>query len=153
MAIKEQGIILSISKKEYNRKWNRENKDKRKIYKKNYQEAHPEEFKLRKRNESLKKKYGITQVEYDVILIRQNYCCAICGRNQDNFKRQLAVDHIHVAGYDELPIKEKPKYIRGLLCYTCNRQVGILENIFDLQKMIRYLDNYIVPDHTLDYTP
>jgi len=135
-----------ISKAEYNRKWNKDNKDKRRGYKKKYRESHPERFKQQKRNESLKKKYGITQVEYNIILIRQNYCCAICGRHQDNFKRRLAVDHIHIDNYDELPIEEKPNYIRGLLCYSCNRHVGILENIPTLENMIQYLKLYKTDD-------
>lgn len=62
------------------------------------------------------RKYGITLERYNEILKSQNYCCAICDRNETEFTNKLAVDHNH-----------KSKNIRGLLCFHCNKfKVGKL---------------------------
>lgn len=55
--------------------------------------------------------FRITPDEYDAILAAQDGGCAICGRPPREGKR-LAVDHDHKTGY-----------IRGLLCFVCNRRV------------------------------
>lgn len=56
--------------------------------------------------------YGITPEQYQQLLEKQNYSCAICGKHETDFGRKLAVDHDHKTGE-----------IFGLLCSTCNHQV------------------------------
>jgi hypothetical protein len=58
------------------------------------------------------KKYGLTPEQYNEMLIKQNNCCAICGRNQSELKQVLAVDHNHKTGK-----------VRGLVCFKCNSGV------------------------------
>lgn len=82
------------------------------------------------RQGNLKKNYGITLSEYDALLKKQNYCCAICGRNKKEFVRELDVDHCHKTGK-----------IRGLLCIRCNTMIGLAKEDADvLCKAITYLD-------------
>lgn len=77
------------------------------------------------------KRMGLTIEQYDELLTKQEYCCAICGTHQDKLKQKLSIDHNH----DTLKI-------RGLLCNKCNRGIGLLnDSIVQLQKAIDYLNN------------
>lgn len=68
----------------------------------------------------LKRKYNITQQEYDTMLENQNNGCKICGKNALDNGRTLPVDHCHKTGE-----------IRGILCDICNRSLGFLEDDID----------------------
>ena len=57
-------------------------------------------------------KYGITEEQYDDLLRKQQYSCAVCNRSVTRFKIRLSVDHDHATGH-----------VRGLLCTHCNRYV------------------------------
>ncbi|QCW23048.1 hypothetical protein [Synechococcus phage S-B05] len=95
----------------------------------------------RKREKDLKSKYGITLNEYDDMLTRQNYKCAICGTDDTTFSngKRFHVDHCHTTGK-----------VRGLLCGKCNVALGhIGDNIDTLSRMINYLnDNHTDPLQT-----
>lgn len=92
---------------------------------------------------NLKRKYGMTIREYEEILCRQNQRCAICGRNENGraYKhgqpKRFCLDHNHTTGK-----------IRGLLCSTCNRVVGIIETRSDLLERAK---NYIVEHQEINY--
>lgn len=60
----------------------------------------------------LKKTYGITLEQYNELLERQDYACAVCNKKQDKIKYNLHVDHNHKTGE-----------IRGLLCFNCNNKI------------------------------
>lgn len=64
------------------------------------------------RKDYLRRKYGITEEQYNALLLKQDGNCAVCGRRASSFKVRLAVDHDHSSGR-----------IRGLLCNFCNRRV------------------------------
>jgi hypothetical protein len=72
-----------------------------------------------------KKKYGITDAEYQNLLSKQHGICAICKKSQAPVRswngQNLAVDHCHNTGK-----------IRGLLCNRCNRSIGYFEDNADL---------------------
>lgn len=75
----------------------------------------------------IRKKYNLTVSQYQEILEKQDYKCAICGIK--NTTRKLAIDHNHAT-----------KEVRGLLCNNCNRGIGHLkDSITNLQKAIEYL--------------
>lgn len=81
-----------------------------------------------RRSYHLKRKYGITADEYDVMLANQSGKCAICGRTRDSHM-SLSVDHDAETGR-----------IRGILCENCNRAIGQLKHsIPNLQAAIKYL--------------
>jgi len=60
------------------------------------------------RRSALKRRYGITPEQYEMMLERQGGGCAICHRPPKH--RRLDVDHDHAT-----------KVVRGLLCFTCNK--------------------------------
>jgi hypothetical protein len=72
----------------------------------------------------IKRLYGITENDLDKMKKQQNLCCAICGKG-----KKLYVDHCHNTGR-----------IRGLLCDTCNRGIGFLQEDKDiLLGALKYL--------------
>ena len=86
-----------------------------------------------KREQALKRMYGITQQDYEVMLLEQNNQCAICettepgGRHTSNY---FVVDHCHTTGK-----------VRKLLCHHCNTALGLVGDKIDtLHKMIAYLN-------------
>lgn len=64
------------------------------------------------------------------MLARQRKRCAICRRHRDVLKEDLHVDHNHAT-----------KAVRGLLCNTCNRGIGFLQ---DDPKVIKRALNYLM---------
>lgn len=82
------------------------------------------------RNGNLKAKYGITAAQYDQMLEAQGHGCAICGRRECRTGKALAVDHSHVTGK-----------VRGLLCGSCNKGIGLLQDSPELlTRAARYLE-------------
>jgi hypothetical protein len=106
------------------------NKEKKRKFHKKW--INKESQKISSRKYHLKRNYGITVEEYNKILFDQNYCCALCRRNQTQFVRQLHVDHNHITGK-----------IRGLLCHHCNTGLSCLEHDKTFfEKAKEYLDRY-----------
>ena len=103
-----------ISRKEYDKRWYQENKEKSYEY-------------------TLKKKYGITYAEYEKMLTEQKGLCAICGKTEPTENRRLAVDHCHRTGK-----------VRSLLCGKCNKAIGLLDDDPELmKKAIEYMRKHI----------
>lgn len=77
-------------------------------------------------------KFGISPEEQDRMLEAQGYKCAICKVPESELRRRLALDHCH-----------KTDLVRGFLCDTCNRGLGLLkDNIAVLEAAIVYLKKY-----------
>lgn len=90
--------------------------------------SRPPDYKLLARNSSLKNTYGIGVAEYDLMLARQRRRCAICEK-QVGDGAVLDVDHCHYS-----------KKVRGLLCGSCNRGIGLLKDSPEiLESAITYL--------------
>ena len=80
----------------------------------------------RKRNEFVKRQYGLTAEEYDICM-SSSHCCEVCGREND-----LVYDHDHSL--------EGIGAFRGVLCRGCNGAIGILgDNLEGLNKAVTYL--------------
>lgn len=83
----------------------------------------------------LKKRYGISLIEYNKLLKEQDYKCAVCLNSETSFDkrtnklRDLSVDHNHKTGE-----------VRGLLCRNCNTALG---SLMDNENLISALLNYI----------
>ncbi len=76
-------------------------------------------------------KYGVTKEQYDKLVEQQNGVCAICQNPQikKHLKTRLSIDHDHVSGR-----------VRGLLCDTCNRALGLFkDNVVTLGAAYEYL--------------
>lgn len=71
----------------------------------------------RKRENELKRLYGLTPDDYRALLDAQSGRCAICRREHCGPGFQLHVDHCHGS-----------KKIRGLLCAKCNTAIGLLDD-------------------------
>lgn len=92
-------------------------------------EVDPDRAKRLARARKLKDKYGITMDEFDAMLHAQGGVCKLC-MGPPNHKQPFAVDHCHVTGT-----------IRGLLCFRCNRALGMLEdNAALLRRGAAYLE-------------
>lgn len=65
----------------------------------------------------IKKHFGITETEYNCILLKQNHQCALCFKP---WKSNFNIDHDHAHHLD----KEIgcPSCVRGILCKTCNHR-------------------------------
>ncbi len=85
--------------------------------------AHPEQarqgqkdwhdrHKADQRDKALRRKYGITSVQYDTLLFAQGGHCAICPATEAGGNGVFHVDHDHATGK-----------VRGLLCHACNTMV------------------------------
>ena len=54
--------------------------------KKRYKDLTPTERKEYDRDGHLRRKYGISLVEYNRMRKEQEYCCLICGRHEDDIR-------------------------------------------------------------------
>lgn len=110
--------LRNIKYKKYNsdvyKKWYKSNPDRNKNYK-------------------LVANYGITLDQYNELLKQQNFKCKICDNSKSNSKlsTKLFVDHCHISGK-----------IRGLLCDSCNKGLGLFKDNKELlKKSIKYLED------------
>jgi hypothetical protein len=71
--------------------------------------------------------------EYRDLYVQQNGMCALCGQRDQGIGGKydgLHVDHDHRTGK-----------IRGLLCNTCNRALGLFKDDQTvLERAVRYLE-------------
>lgn len=73
-------------------------------------------------------RYGITATDYAKMLVAQQGCCKICGK--DTLER-LNIDHNHITGK-----------VRGLLCRLCNMGIGhFVDSPALLRKAAEYLES------------
>ena len=92
-----------------------------------WQKNNPEAVKRIKRRVKLKEKYGLSEQQYQDLLIKQSNVCAIC--NKPHTRRNFNVDHCHTTGK-----------IRGLLCDKCNLGIGLFnDDLKLLDKIKEYL--------------
>lgn len=102
----------------YRREWRAgKGKGKEASGRKRWRQANARRVKSYMQQRSLKKLYGITQVDYDKKLAEQEGRCAVCRREPDTTKRRLHVDHDHDTGV-----------IRGILCHGCNTGLGAFQD-------------------------
>lgn len=76
------------------------------------------------RQYELKEHYNLSIERYNEIVEEQNGLCPICNTAPDGQRKSMVVDHDHKC----CPTKKKScgKCIRGLICDTCNRAIGML---------------------------
>jgi len=85
----------------------------------------------------LRRKYGMTLEQYNMLFEKQKGVCALCGKPETvkrKFKsagpERLAVDHCHDTGR-----------IRGLLCFRCNTAVGSIgDDESSAKRVVEYLE-------------
>lgn len=83
---------------------------------------------VKQREKHLRRKFGITLAQYDILLKEQGGVCKIC-KDIDHAYDNFQVDHCHTTGK-----------IRGLLCHLCNKGLGHFKDSPQLlEKAIAYL--------------
>lgn len=85
---------------------------------------------LKVKNKDYLRKYGITYDTYLEMHRKQGGVCLLCLEKDPNFS--LAVDHCH-----------KTATIRGLLCSSCNRGIGLFK---DDPSLMRAAASYVEKD-------
>jgi len=71
----------------------------------------------------------MSENKYQEILATQNNQCAICGKDANEFKTALNVDHDY-----------KTNKIRGLLCTNCNMGLGhFKDSLTNLHRALLYI--------------
>lgn len=86
---------------------------------------------FRERSIKLKKRYGITQSDYQLMLLDQSGVCAICGTPDSGRVDTIhfCIDHSHTSNK-----------VRGLLCQRCNVVLGKIEDSEEwLKSALLYL--------------
>lgn len=81
----------------------------------------------------LKRTYGISESEYNAMLVAQNNACVLCYKEFSDGPfgpDSPVVDHCHTHGH-----------VRGILCNECNRGLGYFrDNVEALLNAARYLE-------------
>lgn len=108
---------IQIRTAEYNRKYAFEN---------------PELMKKKDRKNSLKRFWNMSLEDFKALKQNQGGTCALCDKTESSPHKSLCIDHDHSTGK-----------IRGLLCDTHNRAIGLFkDSIEDLKKAIKYLESH-----------
>ena len=82
------------------------------------------------RSRYLKRNYGISLEDYELMIGDQNNCCAVCKATEagGKFNKRFMID------------KSPSGTVRGLLCNSCHtivKEVG--DNLQTLESMVKYL--------------
>jgi len=120
------------------REWVRNNPEKRKVLKDlerlkidRSRVLNPGKEWIKQRGYVLKCRYGITLKDYDDLLKKQNFKCAICHKDSQEMTYLLHVDHCHSSNK-----------VRGLLCAKCNQFLGcIKDSVEALHRGIEYISS------------
>lgn len=89
----------------------------------------PADSLKKNRASQLKRNYGVTPEQVELLLISQNGVCAVCSRPEAGGRGDWHVDHCHVTGV-----------VRGLLCHFCNVGIGCLR---DSASLLRKAADYL----------
>jgi hypothetical protein len=66
----------------------------------------------------LRRKFGMSDGDYALMLAEQHGMCAVCNSTTSRAKgKPFAVDHCHTTGE-----------VRALLCYPCNTSLGLMRD-------------------------
>jgi Recombination endonuclease VII len=102
--------------KEYQTRWQRENKDKIRAAYRRMKNKNPSFIR-----EQQLRKFNLDLAGFKRILARQNNSCAICKRDRPDGRGSWHVDHDHDCCPGE---RSCGKCVRGLLCMRCNFLLG-----------------------------
>lgn len=116
---------------EYSREYYQKNAERVKAASRLWRERNPDKVEAqrrvsRERNLNILYKYGLSQVQFEQMVLDQNGRCKICER-----AKKLVVDHNHDTGE-----------VRGLLCHGCNTGLARVENVEFRERALAYLEVY-----------
>jgi hypothetical protein len=106
------------------------NPDKRSKYHLDWRNKNIDKARTQSKSSRMKCKYGLTELDYLAMLLKQNHQCAICGTANMGAYGRFHIDHCHSTGI-----------VRGLLCHHCNIMLGhAKDDPIRLRAAIRYLN-------------
>lgn len=83
--------------------------------------------------------YGITENEWIKLLKSQDWKCAVCRREKATWN----TDHEHIPGWKKLTPNQRRIYVRGILCWYCNRHVVDSNlSVESARRLTEYLEKY-----------
>ncbi len=102
-------------------------------YQRRYRKEHPEMSRDYSRQRNWQSRgLDMTTEGFDALFEAQNGLCAICKRESNGVGR-LHVDHDHTT-----------MRIRGLLCYSCNKALGLFQDdVTVVEEALRYLERFV----------
>ncbi len=87
-------------------------------------------------------KYGQSAISFIQRYNIQGGACKICKRSFNEVR--CFIDHEHVKGYSKMDADRRSSYVRGLLCFTCNRY-RVAKNTRDTaRKVMLYLEGCLL---------
>lgn len=86
-------------------------------------------------------RYGLRQSDWLRILKRQGWACAICRVGGDALYN---IDHEHYPGWSKMLYAERSKFVRGILCFRCNKYNAPSRNFTTemAANLAKYIRNY-----------
>jgi hypothetical protein len=117
--LKEKGKRCVPCWNTYNRGRRVEHPERERRYHAEYQAAWRKANPHKDREYTIRNRYGLEAADYQRLYEHQGGKCAICGKPEERAERhhRLTVDHDHSTGR-----------VRGLLCFTCNLAIGLLQD-------------------------
>lgn len=113
MTTEEKLAETRLKQRGYDRRYYEANKDKMTAKKRARHSANKALYGAVTSKASRKRKYGISQDQFEGMLASQNSACAICKTPEPKGNGTFHVDHCH-----------ETKVVRGLLCHSCNVGLG-----------------------------
>jgi len=88
-------------------------------------------------------KYGLSRLDFRMRLEAQGGTCAVCKKIPTTGR--WYIDHEHVKNWKKLPPEKRKLYVRGILCYFCNRfYMAKAMTKEKAQNIIVYLEEYAI---------
>lgn len=83
--------------------------------------------------------YGIDESIWLSLFAAQGWKCGACQASRATWN----TDHEHVPGWSKMPAAERARYVRGILCWKCNKFV-VQSNLTaeTAMNVARYIQSY-----------
>jgi hypothetical protein len=123
---REQQERWRANNPDYARQWVKDNPDKIRANNRRWREKNRDKTRAYSWKHYLKTTYGISVEQYQAILASSGGVCAICSQKA----RKMVLDHNHTT-----------MKVRGILCDTCNRALGMFkDNAPLLRRAAKYVE-------------
>lgn len=86
-------------------------------------------------------RYGLGLLAWKRYVRQQGGKCGACKGLPAS--GALHIDHEHVPGWARMAEPDRALYVRGLLCFPCNKYaLGAIRNLAHAEAIYQYLDRY-----------